>query len=256
MTAQPLVRVERGEGGVAVVAMRDEAGRNAMSERFVEDLFAALREAAAWSGLKVVVLTGLPDIFSSGASRDVLVRLVRGEIAPTDLLLAKALLDLPVPVVAAMEGHAIGGGLALGVAADVVIIARESRYGASFMNMGFTPGMGITKLLLHVVSPAIAHEMLFTGEPRKGSSFEGKSGFNAILPRAEVLPRAMSIASRIAEKPRASLEALKRALTVDRRRTFEATHTMESLMHQLSFSQPEILARIEEHMTDEAHHVE
>ena len=74
----------------------------------------------------------------------------------------------------------------------------------------------------------------------------GKSGFNAILPRAEVLPRAMELAARVAEKPRRSLEMLKRARTVERRRDFEESRTVESLMHEVSFSDPSALARIEE----------
>lgn len=241
------VRFEPQAGGIGVVAMCDTEGRNAMSAEFVEDLVAALGAAAAWPDLKVVILAGLPDIFTSGASLDMLKALVHGKVVPTDITLAKTVIDLPVPVIAAMEGHAIGGGLALGAAADIVIIARESRYGASFMNMGFTPGMGITKLLTHVMSPALAAELLFSGEPKKGSFFEGKSGFNAILPRAEVMPRALAIASRIAEKPRLALEMLKRTLSLGRRQGFEETHTLESLMHRVSFAAPDVLARIEDH---------
>jgi polyketide biosynthesis enoyl-CoA hydratase PksI len=173
--------------------------------------------------------------------------LARGEVAPTDILLAKAVLDLPVPVIAAMEGHAIGGGLALGVAADIVLIARESRYGASFMNMGFTPGMGITRLLEYVMSPALASELMFSGEPKKGSFFEGKSGFNAILPRRDVKARAMDIAARICDKPRVALEMLKQSLSLGRRQAFEQTHTLESLMHRVSFAARDILGRIEEY---------
>jgi polyketide biosynthesis enoyl-CoA hydratase PksI len=172
--------------------------------------------------------------------------LCQGGVVPTDIVLAKAVLDVPVPVIAAMEGHGVGGGLALGLAADIVMIARESRYGATFMNMGFTPGMGMTRLLQHVVSPAIAAELLFSGELKKGSWFEGRSGFNAILPREEVRPRALDLAARIADKPRPSLELLKRTLSIGRRQAFEETHTLESLMHMLSFSGPEVLRRIEE----------
>jgi polyketide biosynthesis enoyl-CoA hydratase PksI len=248
--ANPRVRMEREQGGVALVIMGDREGKNAMSAPFVGALLAALREAEAWSALKVVVLAGLPEVFSSGASLDMLRALARGEVVPTDIVLARALLDLPVPVIAAMEGHAIGGGLALGVAADLVLIARESRYGASFMNMGFTPGMGITRLLEHVMSPALAAELLFAGEAKKGSFFEGRSGFNAILPRAEVLPRALSLAARIAEKPRLSLSLLKQSLSLGRRQAFEQTHTLESLMHRVSFAGPDVLARIE----NEGHH--
>lgn len=244
--SEKLVSFELGENGVGVIAMRDVEGKNAMSERFVHELLAAIGEASASAQLKAVVLQGTREIFSSGANVEMLRALVRGEVVPTDIVLAKAVLDVPVPVIAAMEGHAIGGGLALGVAADIVVIARESRYGASFMNMGFTPGMGITKLLHHVMSPAMAAELLFAGEPKKGSWFEGKSGFNAILPRADVLGHAMGIAERIADKPRLSLELLKRTLTIGRRQTFEETHTLESLMHRVSFAAKDVLARIED----------
>jgi polyketide biosynthesis enoyl-CoA hydratase PksI len=241
------VRFELSPSGIGVVAMSDTEGRNAMSEAFVHDLMSALAAASQSPDVKVVVLAGLPDVFTSGASLDMLRDLVHGKVVPTDIMLAKLVLDVPVPVISAMEGHAIGGGLALGAAADIVIIARESRYGASFMNMGFTPGMGITRLLEHVMSPAIAAELLFSGEPKKGSFFEGKSGFNAILPRAEVMPRALTIAARIAEKPRLALEMLKRTLSLGRRQTFEQTHTLESLMHRVSFAAPDVLARIEDH---------
>lgn len=241
-----LVGFERGADGIGVVAMRDEVGKNAMSEPFVRELVARLAEATAWDELRVLVLTGLPDMFSSGATREVLVGLVRGSLAPSDILLPKAVLDVPVPVIAAMEGHGIGGGFALGLCADLVVIARESRYGASFMNMGFTPGMGMTELLLHVMTPAQAHELLFTGEPRKGAAFVGASGFNAILPRAEVLPHAMNLAARIAEKPRRALEMLKRTLSLPRRQAFERTHTVETLMHRVSFADPAARQGIED----------
>ena len=210
------------------------------------DLLDALHRVTRWDALKVLVLAGLPEVFSSGASRDVLESLVDGRVSPSDLLLTKALLDVPVPTIAAMEGHALGGGLALGVSADLVLIARESRYGCPFMNMGFTPGMGLTRLLEHVLSPAIAHEMMFTGEAHKGSHFIGCSGFNYILPRDEIRAKAFQLADSIAEKPRVALVALKHTLSVRKRQAFEAAHASEAIMHQVSFAQPDIRQRIVE----------
>jgi polyketide biosynthesis enoyl-CoA hydratase PksI len=236
----------RAPDGVAEIVMADAAGQNAMTPPFVHALEAALSEAEAWPELRVVVLRGLPDVFSSGASRELLAAFARGEIAPTEIVLARRVLDLGVPVVAAMEGHAVGGGLALGLCADVVVLARESRYGATFMNMGFTPGMGMTRLFEHVLSPAIAHELLYTGELRRGAAFEGRSGVNAILPRAEVLSHARALAARIADKPRAALELLKRTLALPRRQAFEQTLTIESLMHRVTFASEDVLARVEE----------
>ena len=249
MNAQPCQtpRIWTGweEPGVWAIQMCDAPGNNALSEPLVEELQTALR-AAEDPAVKVMVLLGLPEVFCSGAPPELLQRLAAGEVAATDILLAQAVLDVPVPVVAAMEGHAIGGGLALGCCADLVLIARESRYGASFMNMGFTPGMGITRLLEHVLSPAVAQELLYTGEFRKGADFCGSSGFNAILPRAEVRARAFELAWRIADKPRPALELLKRVLSVRRRQAFEETRTLEALMHGLSFGQAEVRRRIEE----------
>jgi polyketide biosynthesis enoyl-CoA hydratase PksI len=241
----PRVRAGWEETGVWAVQLCDLPGNNALDERMVDDLQSAL-QAAGNPAVKVVVLLGLPEVFCSGAPAELLQRLAAGQVAPTDITLARAVLDVPVPTVAAMEGHAVGGGLALGCCADIVLVARESRYGASFMNLGFTPGMGLTRLLEHVLSPALAHELLYTGEFRKGADFLGASCFNAILPRAEVRPRAFETAWRIADKPRPALEMLKRVLSIRRRQAFEETRTVEALMHGLSFGQAEVRRRIEE----------
>jgi polyketide biosynthesis enoyl-CoA hydratase PksI len=239
------VRTERADH-VAVITLDDVAGRNALSEQVVHELLAALASVGADRSVHAVVLAGRGDVFCAGASRDMLRALVTGRVAPTDILLPRAILDLPVPVISAMAGHAIGGGFALGLCADLVVIARESRYGASFMNMGFTPGMGMTRLLEHVLSRAVAHELLFTGEARRGDAFATNAGFNYVLPRAEVLPKALDLAARIAENSRFALEALKRTLAQPRREAFEATRTTESLMHEACFAQPDIAARIED----------
>jgi polyketide biosynthesis enoyl-CoA hydratase PksI len=243
---RPVVRLDVDDRGIATVAMDDAPGRNAMSEGFVRALAETLGALAARGEVRVAVLAGLPDVFSGGASRAVLEAILDGKLAPSDIVLPKAVLDVPVPVIAAMEGHAVGGGLALGLCADIVLIARESVYGCNFMNMGFTPGMGTTRLLEHVLSPAIAHEMLYTGQLFKGAHFEGRSGFNYILPRAEVRPKAMDLAARIAEKPRTALETLKRVLSVGKRQAFEATRTVEAMMHGLTFAGEDVRRLIEE----------
>jgi polyketide biosynthesis enoyl-CoA hydratase PksI len=242
----PMVRLDVDERGIATVVMADASGQNAMSEPFVRELEEALRALAGCAEARVAVLLGLPEVFSAGASREMLQAIVDGKLAPADILLPRAVLDLPVPVIAAMEGHAVGGGLALGLCADIILIARESSYGCNFMNLGFTPGMGTTRLLEHVLSPAIAHEMMYTGQFFRGAHFEGRSGFNYILPRELVRPKAMDLAARIAEKPRQAVEVLKHVLAMDKRQAFEATRTVEPLMHAITFAGPDIRRLIEE----------
>jgi polyketide biosynthesis enoyl-CoA hydratase PksI len=221
--------------GVATITL-DDAATNALSHAVVGALGAAFGALATNTDVRAVVLAGLPEWFSSGASREVVEDLVTGRRDSGELLLPRLLLDCPVPVVAAMAGHALGGGFALGVAADFVVLARDSRYCLNFLDLGFTPGMGSTCLLEHVLSPAIAHELLFTGEARRGRDFEGRCGINHIVPRPEVMPRALDLAARIADKPRPAIVALKRSLSVPRRQAFEAARTQETLMHGLSFA--------------------
>jgi polyketide biosynthesis enoyl-CoA hydratase PksI len=103
------------------------------------------------------------------------------------------------------------------------------------MNLGFTPGMGTTRLCEHVLSTAVTHELLYTGELRRGDRFAG-SGVNHIVPAAQVEKLAFDLAARIAEKPRLALTTLKRTLSLPRRQAFEQSITTESLMHQVTLA--------------------
>jgi polyketide biosynthesis enoyl-CoA hydratase PksI len=241
-----LLSIAVSERGVACLRMEDAGRRNALSHDMVDALGEAFQALGRDPRVRAIVLSGMPDMFSSGAGSDVLRDLAAGRRDCDEVLLPRALLDCPLPCVAAMAGPAIGGGFALGIAADIVFLGRESRYCLNFLNIGFTPGMGTTRLLEHVLSAAVAHELLYSGEARLGRDFEGRSGINHVLPRAEVLPRALDLAERIAEKPRAALVALKNTLSMRRRQAFEAARAQEALMHAVSFAQPEVRQAIEE----------
>jgi polyketide biosynthesis enoyl-CoA hydratase PksI len=229
--------------GIARVTLADAASSNALGEEMVGALRVAFESIDRNNEVRVVLLSGEGDTFSSGAPRALLSRLAAGELRPADIVLPKLLLDCAVPVIAAMAGHATGGGFALGLAADIVLIADESRYGFTFMNLGFTPGMGTTRLCEHVLSTAVAHELLYTGELRRGSRFAGL-GINYVVSRDQVEPVALDVATRIAEKPRLSITALKRTLSLPRRQAFEHSITQESFMHQITL--PAAARRIEE----------
>lgn len=231
--------------GVAHLALADPASGNALGEQTVHQLRAAFGEVERNPAVRAVLLTGEGDTFSSGAPLELLKRLAAGELRSTDIVLPKILLDCPVPVIAAMAGHATGGGFALGLAADIVVLAEESRYGFTFMNLGFTPGMGTTCLCEHVLAPAIAHELLFTGELRRGAAF-ARTGINHVVPRADVEALGRDLAQRIADKPRVAVEALKRALSLPRRRAFETSITTESFMHAMTLGAAAASHRLED----------
>ena len=250
MSETPRVTLSIDEDGVADLWMHDEPGNNCFSRSFVDELLARMDELARDSSAKVCIVRGLPELFSGGGDRGVLMDLAEGRIAPYDLELTRNLIELPIPTIAAMEGHAVGGGLIFGLACDMVVMAKQSRYGTNFMDLGFTPGMGTTGLLQFAVGEYIAAEMMFGCQYFKGSHFEHRAEVNYVLDRAKVLAQARKIAARLTDKPRFAIELLKRQLALPRRQAFETARTAESLMHQVCFERPETQARIRDNYND------
>jgi polyketide biosynthesis enoyl-CoA hydratase PksI len=240
--------------GLATLRMQDVAGKNAFSREFVASIVQALTSLGARADVKVVLLCGLPDVFSAGGDRGVLLGLADGKIAPYDLLLTRTLLELPQPSIAAMTGAAVGGGLVFGLACDLVFMARESRYGCNFMDLGFTPGMGTTRLLQAAVGPYVAAEMMMGAQYFRGADLAARGAqVNGVLPRAEVEARALDVAARLCDKPRAALLLLKRGLGLPRRLAFEEARTLESMMHEICFADPATQATIRENYRETSH---
>ena len=94
------------EQGVAELWMHDDARKNAFSREFVDALLARMAELSRDRRSKVCILRGLPEVFCAGGDRRVLLDLAEGNLAPYDLELTRTLLELPVPTIAAIEGHA------------------------------------------------------------------------------------------------------------------------------------------------------
>ncbi|MCV6639432.1 polyketide synthase [Candidatus Albibeggiatoa sp. nov. NOAA] len=249
-----MIRLEKGEDGIYFLKMEDHAHKNALDNTiFLDQLSKITTELKADLAAKVVILTGLKDVFSSGGNIDFLEKQLaehyENYIEHEYANKMKTLLNIPIPVIAAMEGSATGGGLTLAFYTDIIIAAEESRYGFSFMNMGFTPGMGTTALAVEAFGYYTGFEMMATGNYKKGRELKGKCQFNYILPKAEVLPKAIDIAQAIAEKPRTSLELLKKSSSIKRRQMLEETSTIEAFMHKIAFSQPDIKNIIEDNYT-------
>jgi polyketide biosynthesis enoyl-CoA hydratase PksI len=127
----------------------------------------------------------------------------------------------------------VGGGLALLASCDMAVIAADSRYGATFVELGFTPGMGSTALLEHFLPPALAWELLLTG--RRATGAELRPHWPNVVAREDVLHVATELCWRLAERPRHVVGLLKRTLAGRRREAFERARTTEVLMHQLTF---------------------
>lgn len=227
------------ENGIAHIQMHDHEGKNVFSHAFVEDFLVEL-DAVEKAEPRVLILEGLDDVFSGGADKESLMDLALGNIVVRDLVISERLINTRFPVISAMKGHAMGGGLVIGLCSDIVIAARESRYGAVFMTMGFTPGMGTTTLLPTLVGPFIANEMMFTGKRFKGRELAEKAcGFNYILPKDQVQAKAQDVALQIAERNVKSVYLLKYTLSAPKKKLLIDARLQEDMMHTISFGYPE-----------------
>ena len=232
--------------GVATLKMNDREKKNVFSHDFIDAFLKALDEVEKQKP-KVMILQGLDDVYCGGAEKETLLDLCQGKVKVVDLVLTERLIDCAFPVIAAVEGHAIGGGLVLALACDIIVAARESRYGAVFMSLGFTPGMGCTTLLAELVGPFIANEMMFSGKRFRGSELERKgTNINYILPKSDVLKKAGDVALQISEKNIQSIYLLKFALSAKKKKLLINARLQEDMMHRISFGLPETRKTIEE----------
>ncbi len=241
------IRSEMDENGIGYLFMEDEERKNIFSDSFIDGFIGEIDRIEEELRPSALILKGLDDVFCGGAEKEGLIDLCDGKVVVKDLVLSEKLINTPFPVIAAMEGHAMGGGLVLGLCSDIIVMARESRYGAVFMTLGFTPGMGTTTLLPELVGPYIANEMMFTGKRFKGSELAEKGiHINYILPKKDVLLKAKDIARQISEKNKKSVYLLKYALSAKKKKLLIDARLQEDMMHRLSFGFPETKQIIEE----------
>lgn len=233
------------ENGVALIKMQDRDNRNTFSSLLKDGLVRAFQHIYGSDEYKVVILTGYDSYFCCGGTQEELRSFANGDGDFMDMDLQSLLLDCPIPVISAMQGHGIGGGLVMGLFADFVVLSRESIYTANFMKYGFTPGMGATLILPHKFGKNIANEMMFTAKNYRGGELEKRGVTLPIVARNEVLNYSVELGQSLAEKPRISLVTLKDHMTESLRESISLYTEKEIRMHKKTFHLPETKARIE-----------
>ena len=234
------VRLDWLEGGIAVVAMEDRASKNRFSDALVEGLRAAFDRIERTEGARVVVVQGYDTYFCCGGTLEELLDLVEGRLRFTAFDYHDLLMRCELPTVAAMQGHAIGGGLVFGAYADLVVMAEECMYSANFMEYGFTPGLGATAVIPHRFGQTLGQEMLLTARNYHGGELRDRGAAVRVVPRAEVTREALELARDLARKPVVALRELKRALNETLRTRRDAAVPRELAMHEACFANPEV----------------
>ena len=230
---------------VVQITMKDEENRNTFSPGIIEGLYKCFGAVAQNKCYKVVILTGYGNYFCSGGTKEQLISIHKGEIKCNELDFFRILLDCQIPVIAAMQGHSIGGGLVFGFYADLVVLSQESFYTTNFMKYGFTPGIGCTLIVPEKLGAALGHEMMYTAKNYQGEELVKRGIPFPVLPRKEVLKFATKIAYEMAEKPRLSLITLKEHLTSGIKKKLPEFIDKELTMHEITFHKPEVATKVE-----------
>lgn len=201
------VTVDQRPDGIALLTLDDPDRRNAMTTAMGDALVERCTELRDDRALRAVVLTGTPPAFSAGGDLEMLEDLARRTrdegFDATDTMLAfyrrfLVVRDLPVPVIAAINGHAVGAGLCLALAADLRVVADDAKVGLNFARLGLHPGMGGSWFLRRILGDQRAAAWLYTGELVLGREAAAQGLALTSVPADEVVPTALRLAERIA----------------------------------------------------------
>lgn len=209
------------DGHVATLKLNRPDARNAMSVAMGEEVQRAADEVRADPEVRVLVVTGEGKAFSAGGDLGMLARDagLEGADAPgmggpprefyRRFLSIHA---LPIPTVAAINGHAIGAGLCFALGCDLRIATSNAKMGMTFTKLGIHPGMGATYLLPRLIGSARAAELLFTGRVIDASEAERLGLINQVVPHEALVGAVQSLAHEIAAAGPVAVRLTKRAL--------------------------------------------
>lgn len=213
-----LVTLKIGDG-VAWLTLNRPDAMNSMTRALLEALRATLAAADNDPSIRVVVLTGNGSAFCTGADLNELLQ-PDGSIDPDELLefvrfagsTIECLPALSKPVIAAVNGFALAGGLELALACDFVVAAKSARLGDAHANYGLLPGGGGAARLARVVSPSVARYLAFTGDSVPAAELVPLGLVNEVVDDEQLEERTGELAARIAAKSAPGLARMKRLI--------------------------------------------
>lgn len=217
--AEALVRTNLSDG-VATVTLDRPKVRNALNFEAYRQLEEAFRRAQRDPAVRCIVLTGTDPAFCSGddvreimagPARDATVERLR-DVRPQPTPAAMAVLDCDRPVIAAVNGAAVGWGMDLTLFCDIRIASERARFGELFIKRGLISDIGGLGRLPDIVGPSRAAELLFTGDVIDAKQALDIGLVSRCVPHDQLLPAAHELAGRIAANPPLALRYMKEGL--------------------------------------------
>jgi enoyl-CoA hydratase len=189
---------------IAIVTINRPEVRNALNSRVVQELTEAFRRLAGSADVGAIVLTGAGDkAFVAGADIREMVGKTGLEMQAFSELgrrLGEAMENCPKPIIAAINGFALGGGCEIAMACDLRLASENAKIGQAEINIGIIPGFGGSQRLPRLVGAGWAAQMVFTGDPVDAATAERIGLVNRVVPAGQLLEEAKALARKIVEK--------------------------------------------------------
>jgi len=209
-----LVLVTDASGPVATVTVNRPSALNALDAATLAALVATFGGLAATPGVRCVILTGAGEkAFVAGADIKAMANMTPAEastLAELSHRLGALIAGMPAPVIAAVNGFALGGGCELALCCDFIYASTSARFGQPEVGLGVVPGLGGTQLLPRRIGLARASELLFTGAVIDAQEALRLGLANAVLEPAALMPRVRAVADAIATRAPLAVAAAKR----------------------------------------------
>src|SRR5512140_1502090 len=234
------------DDGVVTLTFNHPETRNSMTPAMGEEVVRAVEEIRADASARVLVLTGSGKSFSSGGDLGMLARdagaATSGEAptmagSPRDFYARYlAIRSLPIPTIAAINGHAIGAGLCIALACDLRIAAADAKMGMTFTRLGIHPGMGGTYFLPRLVGTSRACELFFTGRVFDAAEAERLGIVTRVVPRDQFDASVTALAREIAAAAPIAVRMVKKAIYRGTHHSLDEMLDYESLNQGITFT--------------------
>ncbi len=237
---------------IALITLNRPGNRNSMTAELLTAFQATVAKVQHERSVRCVIITGSGPNFCAGA--DFTSAVGDGDGLPHENFMALykpflAVAEIEVPVVAALNGHAIGGGFGLALICDLRVANMQSRYGANFTRLGFHSGMAVTYTLPRLIGLPRANELLLTGRLVSGARAADLGVMNYAEEPTEVLPRAQKLAREIAAGAPAAVRLMKRSIYRDLgwnpRATAELDAHLQSRTYEMADAREGVAALLE-----------
>ena len=221
------ILVER-DGRVGIITLNRPKALNALNSQVMADVTTAAAEFDSDPGIGAIVITGSAKAFAAGADIKEMSSLAFSDVFDGDFFAPWAkLAAVRTPTIAAVAGHALGGGCELAMMCDVLIAADTAKFGQPEIKLGVLPGMGGSQRLTRAIGKAKAMDLILTGRTIDAAEAERSGLVSRVVPADDLLTEAKTVATTISQMSRSASRMAKEAVN----RAYEST-LAEGLLYE------------------------